>query len=129
MTEGDIPLEVRRFLREYIDSLVQLEVLLLLQSRPDSESTVDEVNRELNIGIELVRKQLADLHERGLIALAQDADEKYRYDPETTELAAAVTALAKCYKERRVSVTSFLYSRPLDDVRQFADAFKIRKDR
>ena len=128
MTEGDIPQKVRRFLREHVNSLVQLEVLLLLQSRPENEWTVDEVNRELNFGIELVRKQLTDLHDRGLIVLVQHADDRYRYDPETTELAEAVTALAACYKERRVSITSFIYSSPLDDVRQFADAFKIRKD-
>jgi predicted transcriptional regulator len=128
VTTGDIPQKVRRFLREQVNSLVQLEVLLLLQSGPESEWTVDAVNRELNFGIELVRKHLADLHERGLIALVQDADDRYRYDPETTQLAEAVTALAKCYKERRVSITSFIYSRPLDDVRQFADAFKIMKD-
>jgi hypothetical protein len=128
VTEGDIPHEVKTFLREHINSLVQLEVLLLLHGNPTGAWDVDKVNRELQLGTELIRKQLADLHGHGLLDLAEGADEAYRYNPVTSELDQAVNALAKCYKERRVSVTSFIYSSPLDSIRNFADAFRIRKD-
>ena len=39
-----------------------------------------------------------------------------------------VADLEKIYKTRRVSVISFIYSKPTDPLRAFSDAFKLRKD-
>jgi hypothetical protein len=36
--------------------------------------------------------------------------------------------LAGCYNELRVTVVGVLYSRPVDRIRVFADAFRIRRE-
>jgi hypothetical protein len=41
--------------------------------------------------------------------------------------AAAVGDLAATYAERRVAVITLIASRPMDNVRAFSDAFRLRK--
>lgn len=128
MPASDIPEVVKSFLISYIESFTQLELLLLLHSRKDLGWTIAEVDRELRLGLELARKQLALLQQRGLLALLEREPTSYRYDPTTEELRQAVDALAATYKERRVSVTSFIYSNQVDSIRNFAEAFRLRRD-
>ena len=40
-----------------------------------------------------------------------------------------ISALAKAYSERHVAVFTLIFSRPVDPIQSFADAFKLRKDR
>jgi hypothetical protein len=128
LSEADIPEEVRRFLREHISSLFQLELLLLLYEKKAQGWCAEDANRELHSGPELVRRQLEDFHSRGLVSRSEDSEVTYQYNPVTAELDHAVSAVAKVYKERRVSVTAFIYSSPVDNIRIFAEAFRIRKD-
>jgi hypothetical protein len=127
VTDANIPTEVKRFLAEYIDSLFQLEVLLLLHAHREIEWSAERVDRELHIGSELVKKLLAALHATDLLSVNEHPDLTYRYKPATEELDRSVNLLATTYKERRVKVTSFIYSRPLDKIRSFAEAFRVRK--
>lgn len=128
MAEADIPVEVKRFLAKYIQSLFQLEVLLLLQAHPVRPWTAERVDHETRIGLQSVRGLLAMFEKRGLLSVSQDPEISYRYQPETEELDQAVKLLAVTYKERRVKVTNFIYSSPLDEIRGFAEAFRLRKD-
>lgn len=128
MAEADIPGEVRQFIKDYIRSLFQLEVLLLLHRHRDRDWSPEDIDRELKIGRELANTQLADLHSIGLLTMINNPL-CYRYRPATDELDAAVSKLATAYKERRVSVTSLIYSTPVDEVRIFAEAFRLRKDK
>ena len=36
--------------------------------------------------------------------------------------------LAACYVDRRVTIIGLIYGRPNDPIRQFADAFRIRRE-
>lgn len=129
MAEADIPEEVRRFLAEYIDSLFQLEVLLLLQARPDIGWTAEQVDCQTRIGLESVKALLTRFEQTGLLSVSQEPELSYRYHPANAELDQAIRLVAATYKERRVRVTSFIYSSPLDKIRSFAEAFRIRKDK
>lgn len=128
MAEADIPDEVKRFLAEYIESLFQLEVLLLVEAHPQRAWTAERVDRETRIGLESLKGLLAMFEKRGLLSVSNDGELSYRYQPVTKELDHAIKLLAVTYKERRVKVTSFIYSSPLDEIRGFAEAFRIRRD-
>jgi hypothetical protein len=120
--------EVRALIAERIDSLVQLEVLLLLRAAPDRPWTAAEVAQALRIDPTWATGQLGDLAARGLLASA-DVPGAYRYAPATPELVRAVTQLEKDYAERRVTVITLIFSKPVDKLRSFADAFRLRKDK
>jgi hypothetical protein len=63
--------------------------------------------------------------------LATGNDEQprgYRFRPVTPHLEHAAAAVAQDYLLHRVSVIEFIYSRPSQTLRVFADAFRLRKE-
>jgi hypothetical protein len=56
-------------------------------------------------------------------------DSTYVYRPESAELARLVDKLAEMYRERRVAVITAVYTKPIDKIRSFADAFRLRKEK
>ena len=70
-----------------------------------------------------------DLEGRGLLVSDGATPPGYRYAPARSEEEVAVAELAQSYAERRVSVISFIFSRPLETVRGFADAFRLKRDK
>jgi hypothetical protein len=124
MSAGGIPHAVRGFVGAHIESVGQLEVLLLLHSRRDEDWTAGAVQRELRVAPEAAASRLADLRTRGLVK--EEPAGTYRYAP-TSELAPVVDALAEAYAARKVSVIKLIYSKPSEQVTTFADAFRFRR--
>jgi hypothetical protein len=52
----------------------------------------------------------------------------YRYAPRTDDLGQAVAQLAREYPVYRVSIVNLIFSKPIDKIRTFADAFRFTKD-
>jgi hypothetical protein len=123
----EFPDDVQRFLSEHISSVAQLEVLLLLRSQREREWSPADVARALYTTAEIVAEQLDELQRRGLLTV-NEAGSHYRYWPVSPELDSQVDALDATYRERRVAVITYIYSQPLDKVRTFADAFRLRQD-
>lgn len=124
---------VKPFLARQIDSVVQLEVLLLVADRKPRSFSADQIARELRIDPAWADGQLALLSERGLLARSTAIEAAYEYAPASNEIRDAVTALSRAYADRRVSVISEIYSKPpppsaADPLKSFSDAFRIRKD-
>jgi len=122
-------MRVQRFITTHIDSLEKLEVLLLLRSQSGREWTASSVSLELRITESSAAARLADLAERKLLVSDGGTPPVYRFSPASSEDVQAVTELAAVYGSRRVSVISFIFSRPLDKVRGFAEAFVLKKDK
>ncbi|MCP3100929.1 hypothetical protein LZ198_18820 [Myxococcus sp. K15C18031901] len=122
-------MRVQRFITTHIDSLEKLEVLLLLRSQSGKEWTASSVSLELRITDSSAAARLADLTERKLLVSDGGTPPVYRFSPASSEDVQAVTELAAVYGARRVSVISFIFSRPLDKVRGFAEAFVLKKDK
>lgn len=128
VSNEEISQEVRAFIAEHIESVVQLEVLLLLYKNPQQDWTADDIGRELRIDPAWASEQLANLCARGLLICPAAPQPIYRYGPRTPELDRAITDLDKAYTEMRVTVVSLIFSKPVEKIRIFADAFRLRKD-
>ena len=125
---GPVPESVRDFVLAYIDSVVQLEMLLLLM-RGKKRWTATEVARELRIDPEGAAGQLAELTQKGLLTPTNSSAEMgYQYAPSSRRLRELMDGLERAYEDRRVSIISLIYSKPSDTIRVFADAFRIRKE-
>lgn len=129
MSDAGLPPRVQRFITAHIDSLEKLEVLLLLRSRAEREWTAAAVSLELRITESSAAMRLADLTARRLLVDTGAQPPAFRYSPADSEDVQAVTELAMVYGSKRVTVISFIFSRPLDKVRGFADAFLLKKDK
>lgn len=125
--EESIPENIRRFIVEHINSVESLEILLLLFARPAEELTPEAVSRKLCTSLESAAGQLRELQRARLLVSISTEPPKYRFNLESPE-APLVPQLEKVYRERRVSVISFIYSKPSDPLRAFSDAFRLRKD-
>jgi hypothetical protein len=124
----EIPAQVRLFLEERIHSVAQLELLLLLKNDATKTWAAPEASRTLAVPVEMAATHLSELQVAGLLAASGDNEPSFRYHPVSGELDELVESLATIYQERRVSVITLIYSKPVDKVRTFADAFRFRKD-
>jgi hypothetical protein len=122
-----IPDDVDRFLARHVDTIEQLEVLLLLHRCPATDWTAESVASALYIQPASAARRLAALAGFGLLASKAESAPTYRYAPRTPELDATVGRLADTYRERRVAVITAIASRPMENVRAFSDAFRFRK--
>jgi hypothetical protein len=132
---------VRQFLWGSIDSVMQLEALLLLHAHPQREWTAEEIAGELRSDPTGARQQLAPLITRGLLRLNSPADPaaKLQYAVDhRSDLHVRIGQVADAYTARRVTVITLIYSRPpaaspptapaeTDPVREFAEAFRLRR--
>lgn len=128
MRASDLPEEVRRLIADHIDSVEQLEILLLLYQHPERTWDAEAVARELRIASISAGERLEDMAQSGLLARKDGKPVEYRYAPESESLDAAVRGLSTAYSERRVTVINLIFSKPVDKIRTFADAFRIRRD-
>jgi hypothetical protein len=130
--EAGISQTVQAFVADHIDSVLQLEVLLLLRGRPGTEFVARDIADELKIDPTWVEAQLENMCARGLLACpdASVNPRRFRYEPKAPDLSAVVDELARAYADRRVSVISLIFSKPpASPIRTFADAFRFRKDK
>jgi hypothetical protein len=123
MKEG-LPARVRDFLLAYVDSIEQLEVLLLLASRPTSALTTVEIADELRTAPSSAANRLVKLRDHRLVDVLPGDRHRIHADP---ELAETLRQVAECYRQRRVTVVTLIYSRPSDVVRVFTNAFVLKK--
>jgi hypothetical protein len=113
----------------YIDSIEKLEVLLLLRNRVERPWTASEVALELRITEASSAARLEDLASSGLLVGTGENPVSYRFSPVQSDDVRDVAELATTYAERRVSVITFIFSRPQERVRGFANAFLLRHKR
>jgi hypothetical protein len=128
VSDPQIPQEVQAFIADHIESVVQLEVLLLLHAAPQRVLSAADIGTELRIDPAWAGEQLVNLCSRGILTCTTTGESLYRYSPRTPEMDRAVAGLAQAYTDRRVTVIGLIFSKPVDKIRSFADAFRLRKD-
>jgi hypothetical protein len=115
---------VKALVARHIVSVEQLEVLLLLRANQGRDWTTIQVNDRIKSSVASVSERLADLESRGFLTHQGDS---YRYDAGNPS-EAAVAELATTYAESRFTVIELIFSKPNDNLRVFARAFRIRGD-
>jgi hypothetical protein len=129
VSPGEVPEAVARFLGDHIRSVMQLELLMLLSREPERWWTADSVNRELRSSIEACAQDLRMLAKEGLAEVIADADPRYRYRLARAEDEPVMARLTELFRTHFHALVHAVYARRRRDVRAFADAFKIKKDR
>ena len=104
-----LPAEIERFLTDYIDSVEAVNVLILLFAHAGRRWTVEDVGHESRTNGWSAEMQLRSLSTHGLVRVLPGTPPMYQADPAYTGI---VSLLARTFLERRVSVISFIYSRP-----------------
>lgn len=121
---SDITPRLKSFIRRHIQSVWQLELLLLLRSRA-GPLTAAEASRFLYLGKDVLEPALKQFAAAGMAAKADTELGAFVYAPKTEQIRDSVDSLAQAYAERRVAIINAIFESP---AQSFADAFKIRKD-
>jgi DNA-binding MarR family transcriptional regulator len=129
MVDDLIPDDVRQFILRFIESVAHLEGLLLLRSDPQTAWTVDQVAGRLYIDKAQAAGVLAYLSANGFLNTTGSPVPAYSYRPASRELAQTVDRVAEYYSKYLIPVTNLIHSRPKPKIQQFADAFRLRKDK
>jgi hypothetical protein len=124
MADDPISPTVRRLIADRIDSVPELEALLLLRETREREWTAEEAGQRLYVSTAVAGHVLGTLAERDFFVRAGD---RYQYAPAWSELAATVDELAQTYARQLVAVTELIHTKPSASLRQFADAFRLRR--
>ncbi len=122
---------MKTLLQKNIDSVHQLEVLLLLRRYSDRGWLAREIARELYTEPLAVADELKRLEKLGFltcVSASNPLEDRYRYQAATPELDTVMTDLSEAYRSYRFRVIDAIFATPEDHIKHFSDAFKFRKE-
>ena len=123
MSDQYISEGLKRFIKEKIQTVLRLEVLLLLRHHEPRAFTAAELANELGVETETTAEELTELEGRGFVV--QSRTKKFKYHPLNETLASMTDQLAFRYAKQRVAILSVMLSEHPDRARLFAEAFRI----
>lgn len=126
---AELPEDIRQFLGEYVESVLQLELLLLLRAGRARAYSADDLARELRIDRIWAAEQAELLCATGLVECERGPLQQFRFQPRTAALEEVVARTAEYYATRRLAIITHLYSGSSPQVKRLADAFKLRRDK
>lgn len=120
--------QVAALLSQHINSVEQLEILLLLRRRSDRPWDAASIAEELRTSEGSAAKRLSDLRAGGLVEETSESGRGFRYAPASQWKRSAVDQLADLYAESPYRVIDMIFAKPIANLRVYADAFRYRKD-
>jgi len=118
---------LRLFIRQYITSLEQLEILLLLNKDPDRAWTIDQVFKVTQTNVGSVAGRLRSLAAAGFLSVEDSSNSAFRYNPTSPELAQRITELNQGYAISKTRVIEAIFSAPPGPEQYFAESFKLKR--
>ena len=127
--EPIIPRDVGQFILNRIDSIAQLEAVLLLRQSPDTWSECKQVADRLYIPEKNCAPILDGLCGQGLlVCMNEQTKPVYRYRPDTGDLREMVDRLAYYYSKHLVPVSNLVHAKARTRVEGFAHAFDLTSE-
>jgi hypothetical protein len=123
---SELPADLTDFLLRTIDSVAELEAVLLAHGNPAAQWDAAALAARLYVPQRAAQDVLVALHRRGLLHHGADG---FGYQPASEALRQSVDQLAVWYPRALVPITRLIHSKPGAAVRGFADAFRLREDK
>jgi predicted transcriptional regulator len=123
MSSIEIPTEVKDFVFHNIDSVEQLEILLILHADSTKWWSSEEISGQLRSNRNSVEKRVQFLIKQKLVVVRSE-DSKYSFQPADPRAQHTVDLLSEAYRVQKYRILEIIFS-PMKRSRDFADAFKI----
>jgi len=111
---------------EHIHSIEQLEILLALGTNPGQFWSARDIFRVVQSNENSIAQCLISFSAAGLVIATPEKTYRLAENPVLLEI---VPELAKAYRERHVTIIEMIYKKPERQVQNFAEAFKLRKEK
>jgi len=118
-----LPPEVEHFIIRHIDSVAELEALLLTRSS-GAPWDAERLASRLYISTTTAREVLSALHRKHLL---DQTEGLFTYAPASARLRASAEALAAAYARFLIPITRLIHGKPPSSLRAFSDAFLLRE--
>lgn len=128
MSSDALPAPVKQLLARHIQSVEQLEVLLLLHSQPARAWTAPEVYDVIRSSEASIAARLQAFTAAGFLIEEKGPPQTFRYAPNDRDLRSALDMTASAYQTWRVRVIEAIFAPETNPVQSFADAFRLRKE-
>lgn len=128
MAEDDIPAPVLRFIDACIDTVPQLETLLMMREQPGRAWSADEVAARVYIPVAEAAGVLEALRRRGLVAVAA-AGTACKISLPDEARRRLIDEVARAYRSNLIRVATLIHEKPPASLKEFARAFDLKKDR
>jgi hypothetical protein len=125
---NEVPTHVLWFLEENIDTVLQLETLLMMCEEPERSWLIADVASRNYITEARAADTLNALLRRGL-ASSEESPPRFRFNPATDETRSAVADLGRCYQRNLSRNTALIHAKPSASITEFVRAFDLKKDR
>jgi|SRR5579863_854810 len=129
MPDSNSGIDVYGYILEKIDSVPHLEAVILLWNSRPVGWTAEELASRLYLPTEKVMQVLNDLVRQQLVQQNPSSPEKYSYLPRNEEQDERMYQVDVAYRRELVRISTMLHTKPSASVREFARAFRIKKDR
>lgn len=125
MATSRLPEDVKIILTDHIDSVGQLQVLLVFFNKPNMLWTAQSLSQELRGHETIINHQLHSLEASGYIEQLRPGEFAFT---KKAEMLAKASLLHDAYRDMSVAVIAHIYDKPNEKLQGFADAFKLKKD-
>lgn len=127
MTDNQLTGELRRFIQT-IESVPQLEAILLLHNGPGEVWTEEKIAARLYLNAERAARLLVEMHRVGICA-QHASGAGFSYAP-PAEMRQLIEQLGHYYASHLIEVTNMIHARSDSGrkARLFADAFKFKTE-
>lgn len=127
MTAEGVSERVLRFIAQKIETVPQLEALLLLWDDPTRAWTADEIAVRIYVLRDTAVAVLESLR-RHQLAASEGEPPRYRYDGAWDTKGDLMPEIATAYRRHLVQLATFIHSGASPAVREFARAFDLKKE-
>ena len=127
MSLPPIPPRVLKFLAEKIDTVIELEALLIMSDDENRAWTEQEVAARLYTQPASAARVLDALSRRQLIA-AEGKPPQYRFNQPHSDDRTLIAEVAQAYSRNVVAISTYIHSKASVSVKEFARAFDLKKE-
>lgn len=118
-----IPADIRQFVLRHIDSIAEMEALVMLSTSPQAWWDAQQVATRLYISVAEAERVLGRLAAQNLF---KQAEGRYRFARLHEDDAATVERLTEMYAKQLISITNLIHGKRSSRIQEFAEAFRLR---
>jgi hypothetical protein len=119
--------KLKSFVTTCIDSVEQLQVLILLLEDTGKGWRVNEIAQRLRSVDSSITKRLEDLYVRKVIRRNSSDPSEYAFELIQPEFRDVIFELATVFKARPYKIVDLIYERPREAIRAFSETFNFKK--
>jgi hypothetical protein len=127
MQQVDLPAAVVQFILKRIDTVTELETLLILSAEETRDWSAEELADRIYTPSPSAAAVLHALERQRLVRSSEEATH-FRFSPASEEERQLVLQTAIAYRTHLIPITTLIHKKASGAVQEFARAFDLKKD-